>query len=197
MCLFTGRPARMTECIVGYPLEACSRHREWRAIRCLFLCRPEPNMFPSGVNSVWLQANDALSESERRVRLMLDSAAEAICACDSTGTCLFANCSAARILGYGDPSELLGRNLHSLEHHTHKDGTPYPIEECPIYLGFQKNEGVHRDDEVYWRKDGTCFPVEFWSHPIVRDGRTLGAVVTFIDITERKQAEEALRKSEQ
>jgi formate hydrogenlyase transcriptional activator len=128
---------------------------------------------------------------------MLDSAAEAICACDSTGTCLFANCSAARILGYGDPAELLRRNLHSLEHHTHKDGTPYPIEECPIYLGFQKGESVHRDDEVYWRKDGTSFPVEYWSHPVVQEGRTIGAVITFIDITERMQIEEALRRSEE
>lgn len=151
----------------------------------------------SGVNPVWLQANDSLTESERRVRLMLDSAAEAICACDSTGTCLFANCSAARILGYGDAAELLGRNLHSLEHHTRKDGTPYPIEECPIYLGFQNGESVHRDDEVYWRKDGTSFPVEYWSHPVVQEGRTIGAVITFIDITERKQTEEALRRGEE
>jgi formate hydrogenlyase transcriptional activator len=87
--------------------------------------------------------------------------------------------------------------LHALEHHTRKDGTPYPIEECPIYIGFQKNEDVHSDDEVYWRKDGTSFPVEFWSHLIIRDGRTLGAVITFLDITERKEAEEALRKSEE
>jgi formate hydrogenlyase transcriptional activator len=159
--------------------------------------RPESSMTPSGVNPVWLQAHDVLSESERRVRLMLDSAAEAICACDSTGTCLFANCSAARILGYGDPAELLGRNLHSLEHHTHRDGTPYPIEECPIYVGFQNGESVHRDDEVYWRKDGTSFPVEYWSHPVVEEGRTIGAVITFIDITERKQTEEALRRSEE
>ena len=128
---------------------------------------------------------------------MLNSAAEAICACDSTGTCLFANYSAARILGYGNPAELLGRNLHSLEHHTHKDGTPYPIEECPIYLGFQKGESVHCDDEVYWRKDGTSFPVEYWSHPIVQEGRTIGAVITFIDISERKQTEKALRRSEE
>lgn len=92
----------------------------------------------SGVNPVWMHANESLSESERRVWLMLDSAAEAICACDSTGTCQFANRSAARILGYGDPAELLGKNLHSLGHHTRKDGTPYPIEECPIYLGFLK-----------------------------------------------------------
>jgi formate hydrogenlyase transcriptional activator len=151
----------------------------------------------SEVNATWLQASDSLSERERRVQLLLDSAAEAICACDSTGTCLFANRSAARILGYGDPAELLGRNLHLLEHHTRKDGTPYPIEECPIYLGFQKGESVHRDDEVYWRKDNTSFPVEYWSHPVVQDGQTIGAVITFFDITERKQTEEALRRSEE
>jgi len=159
--------------------------------------RPESSMTDSDVNAMWLQANDSLSESERRVRLMLDSAAEAICACDSTGKCLFANRSAARILGYGDPAELLGRNLHLLEHHTRKDGTPYPLEECPIYLGFQTGQSVHRDDEVYWRKDNTSFPVEFWSHPVVQDGHTIGAVITFFDITERKRTEEALRKSEE
>jgi formate hydrogenlyase transcriptional activator len=154
-------------------------------------------MPPSGLNQAWLLASDAASESERRVRLMLDSAAEAICACDANGTCLFANRSAARILGYGDPAEVIGKNLHELEHHTRKDGTPYPIEECPIYSGFQKGESVHRDDEVYWRKDGTCFPVEYWSHPVIESGQTIGAVITFIDITERKHTEEALRRSEE
>ncbi|MGA7929143.1 MAG: PAS domain S-box protein, partial [Candidatus Sulfotelmatobacter sp.] len=144
-----------------------------------------------------LQAEDALRNNEERIRLILDSATEAICGCDSEGTCLFSNLAAARILGYDDPAELLGKNMHALEHHTRKDGTPYPIEECPIYIGFQKNEDVHRDDEVYWRKDGTSFPVEFWSHIVVREGKTLGAVITFIDITERKQAEGALRKSEE
>jgi formate hydrogenlyase transcriptional activator len=144
-----------------------------------------------------MQAEDILLDSEERIRLILDSASEAICGCDSEGTCIFSNPSAARILGYGDPAELIGKNMHALEHHTRKDGTPYPIEECPIYIGFQKNENVHRDDEVYWRKDGTSFPVEFWSHIIIREGKTLGAVITFIDITERKKAEAALRKSEE
>jgi formate hydrogenlyase transcriptional activator len=148
-------------------------------------------------NSIRMQAEGILLDSEERVRLILDSASEAICGCDSEGTCLFSNPSAARILGYDDPAELIGKNMHALEHHTRKDGTPYPIEECPIYIGFQKNVNVHGVDEVYWRKDGTSFPVEFWSHIIIREGKTLGAVITFIDITERKQAEEALRKSEE
>lgn len=143
-----------------------------------------------------MRAENPFHNNEERIRLILDSAAEAICGCDSLGTCLFANYSAARILGYHDPAELLGKNMHALEHHTRKDGSPYPIEECPIYIGFQKGEDVHRDDEIYWRKDGTSFPVEFWSHVVIREGRTLGAVITFIDITERKRAEEAIRNSE-
>ena len=144
-----------------------------------------------------IKAKDAFHNSEERIRLILNSAAEAICGCDSDGSCLFSNPSAARMLGYSDPAELLGKNLHALEHHTRKDGAPYPIEECPIYLGFQKGENVHRDDEVYWRRDGTCFPVEYWSHLVVVGDRTLGAVITFIDITERKHAEEVLRKTEE
>jgi formate hydrogenlyase transcriptional activator len=152
---------------------------------------------PLSEDSPMRTQENALHNSEERTRLILDSATEAICGCDSEGTCLFSNPSAARMLGYDDPAELIGKNMHTLEHHTRKDGTPYPLEECPIYLGFQKGESVHRDDEIYWRKDGTSFPVEYWSHLVVRDGRTLGAVITFIDITERKQAEAALRKSEE
>src|SRR5271170_2387368 len=128
-------------------------------------------------NTLRVQAEDILLNSEELIRLILDSASEAICGCDSEGICLFSNPSAARILGYDHPAELLGKNMHALEHHTRKDGTPYPIEECPIYIGFQKNENVHRDDEVYWRKDGTSFPVEFWSHIVIREGKTLGAVI--------------------
>src|SRR6266446_4134962 len=143
------------------------------------------------------EAEEALHSSEERVRLILDSTAEAIFGCDPEGACLFCNPAAVRLLGFDDPSELLGKNMHALEHHTRKDGTPFPIDECPIYLGFHENRGVHIDDDIFWRKDGTSFPVEYWSHPMLRDGKTVGAVITFFDITERKRAEETLRQSEQ
>jgi len=142
-------------------------------------------------------AEEALQKSEERVRLILDSAAEGIFGCDPEGTCLFCNRAAVRLLGYDEPTELLGKNMHTLEHHTHKDGTPFPIDECPIYIGFHENRGVYIDDDIFWRKDGTNFPVEYWSHPMVRDGKTVGAVITFFDITERKKAEDQLRKSDQ
>jgi formate hydrogenlyase transcriptional activator len=138
----------------------------------------------------------ALRESEERVRLILASAAEAIFGCDRVGTCIFCNRAAAKMLGFDDPAELLGKNMHTTEHHTRADGTPYPLEDCPIYIGLQKGHGTHRDDEIFWRKDGTSFPVEYWSHLMVQDGRVL-CVVAFMDITERRQAEKALRKSEE
>jgi len=143
------------------------------------------------------QAEEALQKSEERARMILDSAAEGIFGCDSHGTCLFCNTAAAQLLGYDAPEELLGQNMHAVEHHTRKDGTPFPIDDCPIYKGFLENRGVHIDDDIFWRKDGSSFSVEYWSHPLLQEGKTVGAVVTFLDVTERKNAEEALRKSEQ
>ena len=142
-------------------------------------------------------AEEALQKSEERARLILNSVAEGVFGCDSHGTCLFCNTTAAQLLGYDSAEQLLGQNMHAVEHHTRKDGTPFPIEECPIYIGFLENRGVHLDDDIFWRKDGTSFPVEYWSYPLIRDDKTVGAVVTFIDITDRKKAEEALRESEQ
>lgn len=143
------------------------------------------------------RTEEELQKSEERVRLILDSAAEAIFGCDSDGTCLFCNRAAVRLLGYDEPSEMLGKNMHTLEHHTRTDGTPCPGDECPIYKGLHEAHGVHVDEDIFWRKDGTSFPVEYWSHPMLNDGKTVGAVITFFDITERKKTEETLRKSEQ
>src|SRR6201986_466600 len=129
--------------------------------------------FPSEDITEGKMAEEALQESEERVGLILDSTAEGIFGCDPDGICSFCNPAAVRLLGYDDASELMGKNMHALEHHTRPDGSPYPIEECPIYIGFQKNENVHRDDEVYWRKDGKSIPVEYWSNIVIREGKTL------------------------
>ena len=140
------------------------------------------------------EANRALRESEERCRLLLDSTAEAIYGLDFRGNCTFCNTACLRLLGYTDVHELLGRNMHQLIHHTRPDGAPYPDQECRIYRAFRQGEGVHVDDEVLWRADATCFPAEYWSYPVRRGEELVGAVVTFLDITERKQmAQELVR----
>ena len=95
------------------------------------------------------------------------------------------------MLGY-TPEELVGREMHSVVHHHRPGGIPYPVEECPIYAAFRHGRGVRVEDEPFWRKDGTAFPVSYTSYPAA-EGGFRGAVVTFQDVTERRQAEAALR----
>ena len=141
-------------------------------------------------------ANGWLGSGEQ-VRLLLDSTAEAIYGLDMQGNCMFCNSACLRFLGYKDPAELIGKKMHTMMHHSRPDGTPYPSEECRIYLAFRRGEGSHVDDEVVWRADGTSFPVEYWSYPIRKDNDLMGAVVTFVDITERRRALYALQQSEE
>ena len=136
-------------------------------------------------------------KSEERVRLLLDSTEEAIYGLDMIGLCIFSNQACLRLLGYASQDDLLGRNMHKLIHHTRADGTPYPIEECPLYAAFLGGHPCYDPDEIVWRADGTSLPVEFRSHPILRDGKILGAVVTFVDITERKRAEKELLRAKE
>src|SRR5579862_1464502 len=85
-------------------------------------------------NTLRVQAENILLNSDELNRLILDSASEAICGCDSEGNCLFSNPSAARMLGYDHPAELLGKNMHALEHHTRKDGTHIQLKNVPSIL---------------------------------------------------------------
>jgi len=112
---------------------------------------------------------------------------------DLQGRHTFVNPAAARMLGYG-VQELIGRPSHAIWHYLKPDGTAYPVEECPIYAAFRDGFVYQRADEVFWRKDGTNFPIEYTSTPILQEGKIMGAVVTFRDITKRKQAEEEIRK---
>ena len=138
------------------------------------------------------KAEEALKSSEERFRLLLDSTAEAIYGIDLEGDCSFANPACLRMLGYADATLMIGKNMHSLIHHSYPDGRPMPVEECHIYRAFRNASREHREDEVLWRADGTSFPVEYWSYPQIVGGEVVGAVVAFIDITDRKRAAEAL-----
>ena len=141
------------------------------------------------------RVEEAIRASEERVRLLMDSTAEAICGVDLRGICTFANPACLRMLGYADSQQLIGRNMHELTHHTRADGRPYPAAECHIVRSFGSGEGTHIDDEVLWRADGTSFPAEYWSHPVIDNGRVVGSVVAFLDITKRKMADEELVKA--
>ncbi|HEV2350209.1 MAG TPA: response regulator [Terriglobia bacterium] len=141
------------------------------------------------------RAEKALRSSEERVRLLLDSTAEAIYGIDLQGDCTFANAACLRMLGYGCAEAILGKNMHELSHHTRADGSAYPKNECRIFQAFHRGEGSHVESELLWRADGTCFPAEYWSYPIRSGARMVGAVVTFLDITERKRAESELRQA--
>lgn len=143
----------------------------------------------------WIAAQEVLQEREEQLQLILDSTAEAIYGLDQDGNCTFCNNAFLRLLGYQSVDELLGSNVHRLVHHTRADGSSYPESECHIHLALKDGKGTHCENEVMWRADATCFPSEYWSFPVSKDGKIVGCVVTFIDITDRKNAEDHLREA--
>ena len=148
----------------------------------------------SVMTEIELRATAERADRERRERTaLLESTDHGIYGIDLQGRCTFVNRAGAALLGY-EVEELLGRNMHQLIHHTRPDGTPYPEDRCPIFRAFRQGRGTRLYDEVLWRRDGTPLPVEYTSAPILEDGRRTGGVVTFTDISERKQAEEELRR---
>jgi diguanylate cyclase (GGDEF)-like protein/PAS domain S-box-containing protein len=138
---------------------------------------------------------EALRESEEKFRILLNSTAEAIYGIDTNGNCLICNASFLRQMGYKE-EDVLGKNIHELIHYKRADGTEYSTEECRVYKGLIRGEGVHVDDEVLWRADGSSFYAEYWSYPIEKDGMVIGAVVSFLDVSERRRMEIALMESE-
>jgi len=138
------------------------------------------------------RAEQAQRESEDKLRLLLDSTAEAIYGIDLEYRCTFCNLACLRALGYERLDEVVGKNMHDLMHHTRADGTLYPVEECRVHRVIRTGTGDHAEEEVLWRTNGTGFPAEYWSYPQLRGEEVVGAVVAFVDITERKLAEAAL-----
>lgn len=156
------------------------------------------HMLGIGVDITSLKETEqSRQESEDRYLLLLNSTAEGIYGLDLKGNCTFCNPACLRSLGYQAPEELLGKNMHALMHHTRGNGTPYPAEECQIYVAIREGEASHVAEEVLWRADGTSFQAIYWSYPMRSAGELFGAVVSFLDISELKRAEQSLRDSEE
>ena len=136
----------------------------------------------------------AKARLEQRHELILNSVGDGIYGVDLDGRTTFVNAPMERLTGWR-ADELIGQNQHELLHHTRPDGSPHPADQCPVYATFRDNVYRYVDDDVFWRKDGQSFPVEYSSTPI-RDefGATLGSVVVFRDITGRKEGAEKLRQ---
>lgn len=146
----------------------------------------------------WLRRRDIveLRESYERQALLMDSVAEAIYGLDSGGNCTFVNTACLELLGYTNRSEILGKNIHDLIHHTDVHGKEIPYHACRAGSAFREGHKVHVNDEVFWKKNGQAIPVEYWAYPLYRSGQLTGSVVTFFDISERQRAEKALLESE-
>jgi diguanylate cyclase (GGDEF)-like protein/PAS domain S-box-containing protein/putative nucleotidyltransferase with HDIG domain len=133
-----------------------------------------------------------LEANKDQLRLLLDSTAEGIYGVDLDGNCTFCNKNCLQLLGYVSESDLLGRNMHQTIHHTRADGTPFPASECGITKSIRLGVGRNADDEVFWKADGTWFFAEYYAYPQMQDGAVTGAVITFMDITQRKKHDEEI-----
>ncbi|MFM9881039.1 MAG: PAS domain S-box protein [Burkholderiaceae bacterium] len=133
---------------------------------------------------------------QHQLGLLLESTGEGIFGIDLDGRCMFVNRAAAQMLGW-EAGEVLGRNMHELAHHSHSCGAHYAEVDCPIFKAFRQGLPCRIDSEVFWRRDRSAFPVEYSSYPILDAGQVRGAVITFVDITERRRTADALHKAKQ
>lgn len=142
----------------------------------------------------WPRIHEVFQQIEKENQLILSAAGEGIYGVDADGNTTFLNPAAERMLGY-KAEELIGHNVHAAIHHSHSDGSDYCVHDCPIYAAF-KDGAVHKvDNEVFWTKNGKPLPVEYTSTPILDNGRLVGAVVIFRDISDRREAEMQLRNA--
>ncbi|WP_338580896.1 sigma 54-interacting transcriptional regulator [Pseudomonas sp. MAG733B] len=142
----------------------------------------------------WRNILNLFQETERDNQLLLSSVGDGIYSINSDGLATFVNPAGARMLGW-EPQDMIGKNIHRIHHHTHADGSHYPVDDCPIYKAVRDGVMHEGRQEVFWRRDGSSFPVEFTSTPVISDGRIVGAVVVFRDITERRSTENQLQSA--
>ena len=163
------------------------------------IARAVPIRDEGGSIARWIGTNTDI-EDERQIRLklsaaqdelsvLLNSVASAFFSVDRDGITTSVNAAFLKILGFDDASEVAGKNLHDLIHHHYADGTPYPPPQCPVAHCARRAIESYVADEVFFRKDGSQVPVEYWVRPLYRDGVHTGAICNFNDISERKNAD--------
>ena len=147
-----------------------------------------------------ITARRAVEEEGKRLALrnalLLESAAEGIVGLDGNGAIIFLNPAGERILGWS-AAELLGKSHHAVLHHTRADGTPNSQENCGICMTASTGRGHTSQDEVFWHRDGTSFPVEYQSTPIRESEGVVGTVVTFRDVSARRRANQELVRAKE
>ena len=161
------------------------------------MAKEDASLLPqaSPVAAVDTPVDQTLEQLRRQHQLILNAVGEGVYGLDLEGNVRFVNPAAAAMIGW-PMEELIGKSMHAVLHHSHPDGSHYPREDCPIYAAFQDGSIRRITDEVFWRKDGTSFPVEYISTPMHDEaGRLIGAVVTFRDITQRRWAEAVLQRT--
>jgi two-component system sensor histidine kinase/response regulator len=176
------------------PQAVFNRPQEWRnpwpwaALHAVFIAMAGA----AGVTAWRLneQVRERMRTAQAELARILDAAGNAVYGLDRDGLITFANPEALRMTGHR-ADELVGRTLHAMVHHTRSDGTAYPFSECPVSKALAYGTVHDGDGDVYWRKDGTSFPVEISCTPILDHGRVTGAVVVAKDITDRREVERA------
>jgi PAS domain S-box-containing protein len=142
----------------------------------------------AGIHWAQALATRRLERTAEELGAVLETTDEGVYGVNTEGEITLINRAALELTGY-TREELLGHNSHELLHHTHEDGSPYPQGDCPVTRSIQTGEGVRITNEVFWRCDGTSFPVEYAAYPLYHEGDITGAVVTFLDRTLRQQAQ--------
>jgi PAS domain S-box-containing protein len=140
----------------------------------------------TAVGCVQALSTRRLSRTARDLGAVLETIEEAVYGIDTSGRVRLVNRAALELTGYSR-DEFTGANSHELLHHTHEDGSPYPAADCPVDRAVATGKPMRITDEVFWRKDGTSFPVEYSAAPLFEDEKITGAVVTFLDRTAGRQ----------
>ena len=135
----------------------------------------------------------ARQDNEELLHLLMSATEEGIYGIDVNGLCIFINQAGLKMLGYERVEEILGNSIHEMIHHSYRNGTPCTKSQCKVKRATDGGMSSHSENDLYWRRDGTRIPVEYWSHPIYKTGRIVGTVVTFIDISQRVKTLEKLK----